>query len=98
MPRAGAQPQPPPLADGEMNDALMRADDAAVEVNDIAGQNRIRPQPADDVGIATGRHEADILAVLLVRDREAEAARQFTGLLLGPVAQRKAQKPELLAR
>ena len=35
--RAGGDAQSAPLADGEMNDALMPADDAAVEVDDIAG-------------------------------------------------------------
>src|SRR6202023_2495770 len=87
-----------PLADGEMNDALMPADNAAVEVDDVAGFDGIRPQPADDVGIAPGRHEADILAVLLVRDAQAEAPRQFARLRLGHIAQRKAQIVELLAR
>ena len=96
--RAGGDAQSPPLADGEMNDALMPADDAAVEVDDIAGLDRIRPQPADDVGIASGRHEADVLAVLLVGDRETEASRQFARLRLGHVAERKAQIVELLAR
>ena len=91
-------PRPAALADGEMNDALMLADHAAVEIDDIAGQNRIRPQPADDVGVASGRHEADVLAVLLVGDVEAEAPRQFAGLRLGHVAERKAQIIELLAR
>ena len=81
-----------------MNDALMPADDVAVEIDDVAGLDRIRPQPADDVGIAPGRHEADVLAVLLVRDLEAEAPRQFARLRLGHVAERKAQIIELLAR
>ena len=42
--RAGGDAQSAPLADGEMNDALMPADDAAVEVDDIAGLDGIRPQ------------------------------------------------------
>ena len=55
-------------------------------------------QPADDVGVAPGRHEADVLAVLLVGDLETEAPRQFARLRLGHVAERKAQIVELLAR
>ena len=91
-------PRSAPLADGEMNDALMPADDLAVEIDDVARLDRVRPQPADDIGIASGRHEADILAVLLVGNRQSEAARQFAGLRLGHVAQRKAQIIELFAR
>ena len=74
-----------------MNDTLMTADDAAFEIDDIAGLYGVRPQPADDVGIAPGGHEADVLAVLLVGDRQSEAPRQLAGLRLGHVAERKAQ-------
>ena len=81
-----------------MNDALMPADGAAGEIDDVAGLDGIRPQAADDVGVAPGRHEADVLAVLLVGDGETEAPRQFARLRLGHIAQRKAQKIELLAR
>src|SRR5665213_1607143 len=34
--RAGSNPQPAALADGEMHDALMGADDAAVAIDDVA--------------------------------------------------------------
>ncbi len=80
-----------------MNDALVLADDAAVEVDDVAWIDRVRPQAADDVGIAPGRHEADILAILLVRDFKTKTPRQFARLRLGHVAERKAQIVELLA-
>src|SRR6478672_8209426 len=86
------------LADGEMNDALMAADHMAVEIDDLAGLDRARLQAANDVGVAPGRHEADVLTVLLVGDLEAEAPRQFTRVLLGHVAERKTQVIELLAR
>ena len=36
------------LADGEMNDALMAADHMAVEIDDVAGLDRVRLQAADD--------------------------------------------------
>ena len=55
-------------------------------------------QAADDVGVAPGRHKADVLAVLLVGDFKTEAPRQFARLRLGHVAERKAQVIELLAR
>src|ERR1700733_1335474 len=63
--RAGGEAQSPPLADGEMDDALVPADNAAIEVDDVAGLDGVRPQAADDVGVASRRHEADVLAVLL---------------------------------
>src|SRR5258708_39035735 len=81
-----------------MHDAVMPADDAAIEVDDVAGLDGIWPQPADNVGVASGRYEADVLAVLLVRNRQAKAPRQFARLRLGHIAQWKAQKVELLAR
>src|SRR3954469_15458196 len=81
-----------------MNDALMLADDMAIEIDDVAGLDRARPEAANDVGVASGRHEADVLAVLLVGDLEAKAPRQFARVLLGHVAERKTQIVELLAR
>src|SRR6185312_15962528 len=73
----GGDAEAPPLADGEMNDALMAADDTALEVDDVAGLDGVRPQPADDIGVAPGRHEADVLAVLLVGHRKTETSRQL---------------------
>ena len=86
------------LADGEIDDAVVPAEHAAVEIDDLAGLERVRLQPLDDVGVAAGRHEADVLAVMLVGDGEAEAARQLARLGLGHVAERKAHEVELLAR
>ena len=44
------------------------------------------------------RHEADVLAVGLVGDSEPELARDAAHLLLGHVAERKAQEVELRLR
>ncbi len=55
-------------------------------------------QPLDHVGVAPGRHEADVLAVLLVGDREAELARELAHARLRQAAEREAQHVELLAR
>src|SRR5262249_44042391 len=63
--RARSNLQSLALADGEMRNALMMAEHAATEIDDVAGLHRIRPQPADDIGVAPGRHEADVLAVML---------------------------------
>ena len=81
-----------------MRDPLMAAEHAAGKIDDVARLHRIRPQPADDVGVAAGRHEANILAILLVGDFQAKAARQFANFGLAHVAERKSQETELLAR
>src|SRR4051794_20176997 len=67
--RSGRDAQALALSDGEMRDALVPADDAALEVDDVARLQRIRLQPAHDVGVASRRHKADVLAVLLVCNR-----------------------------
>src|SRR5262249_36505663 len=77
---AGGDAQSLALADGEMRNAVMRAEHLSVEVDDITGVHRIRLQPADDVGVAAGRHEADVLAVVLVGDLQTKAARMLAHL------------------
>ncbi len=69
-----------------------------VEIDDVAGLGGARLEPLDHLGVAAGRHEADVLAVVLVGDRQLEPARQLAGLGLGLVAERKAQELELLGR
>ncbi len=78
-----------------MHDAAMLAEDLALEVDDVAAAGRIGPQPRDQVGVAAGRNEADVLAVGLVGDREAEATREVARFGLGQLAKGKAQKIEL---
>src|SRR5262249_58248312 len=85
---AGGEAQPPPLADGEMDDAGMSAQHAAVEIDDVARLGRARLEPLDHLRIAARRHEADVLAVVLVGDREVEPARKLPRLGLGLVAER----------
>ena len=89
---AGGDAEAAPLADGEMDDAVMRAEHAAVEIDDVAGLGGPGPQALDHLGVAAGRHEADVLAVVLVGDRERESARKLARLRLGPVAERKAHR------
>ena len=76
----------------------MLPEHAAGEVDDLARRRRARPQPLDHVGIVAGRHEADVLAVLLVGDRKTELARQLAHARLRQAAEREAQHVELLAR
>ena len=88
--------QPPPLADRELVIGLVRADDGALGIDDVARFHCVRLQLLDDVGIAAGRHEADVLAVLLVGDREPELPRQLAGLRLAHVAEREAEIVQLV--
>src|SRR5205823_7123850 len=80
--RAGRDAEPLALPDGEIRDTLMVVDRAAVEIDDVAGLHRIRPQAANDVGVTPGRHKTDVLAILLVGDFEIEAPRHFARLRL----------------
>ena len=80
-----------PLADGEMDDAGVAPEHAAVEIDDLARLRGARLQPLDDVGVAAGRHEADVLAVVLVGDRKAELrapARASRALVVSPSGKR----------
>ena len=81
-----------------MNDAVVMAEHTAIEVDDFARTGSARPQPLDDVGIMSGRHEADVLAVLLVGNRQAKTPCQITRLRFSAVTERKAQQIELRSR
>src|ERR1700738_2940288 len=87
-----------PLPDGEVNDAVVAAEHAAVKIDDVAGRGGAGPQALDHVGVAPGRNEADVLAVVLLGHREIEAARERAGLGLGHLAERKARDGKLRAR
>src|SRR5262249_25537747 len=94
---AGGDAKPATLTDGEMDDAGMAAEHAAVEIDDVAGLGGPRLEPFDHLAVAAGGDEADVLAVMLVGDRQAEPARKLAGLGLGLVAEREAQEIKLLA-
>src|SRR6185312_6367035 len=89
--------EPAALADSEMDDSGMRAENAAVEIDDVTGLGRTRLEALDHLGVAARRHEADVLAVVLVGHRERKLTRQLARLHLGPLSERKAQQVELLA-
>src|SRR5437899_5645807 len=95
---SGRDAEPAPLPDGEMDDAVVVAKHAAGHIDDLARLGGARPQPLDHVGVAPGWHEADVLAVVLVGDRKLEAPRELARLGLGALAEREAQRFELLAR
>ena len=64
-------------------------------VHDGAGLGGAGAEPLDHAGIAARGHEADVLAVGLARDREAEARRLRPHPLLGEIAEGEAQEVEL---
>src|SRR5215469_3998355 len=95
---AGGDPEPPALADGKMGDAIVAAEHATAAVDDVTGLGGLWSQPLDEPRIGPVRHEADVLAVRLVRDRKAETPCRGAGLVLRKVAQRKPQEFQFLPR
>ena len=95
---AGGDADAAALADRVAQDAVMTAKHAAVDMDDLAGIGRCRPQLGDDVGIFALRHEADVLAVGLGRDRQAHLFGDRADLGLRHAAERKAQIVDLRLR
>ena len=96
--RAGGDPEPPPLADGVVDDAVVAAEHRTVHVHDLARPDGARLQLLHDVAVAALGNEADVLAVVLVGDGKTQLARQRARLVLGEVAEREAQEIELVLR
>ena len=96
--RRFGEAEPAPLADRVVHDAGMAAEDAARQVDDVAALPRFGAQPRDEVAVAARGHEADVLAVGLVRHGEAEAAGEVPRFRLGQAAEREAQDVELRRR
>jgi len=69
---------------------------AAAEIDDLAGRRCARAQPLDDIGIMPARHEADILAVVLLGNRQPIVPGKLAGFRLGAITQREAQEVELV--
>src|SRR5437763_13793413 len=80
-----------------MGDAMMAAQHPPVLVDDIARLTGFRAESLDDRRIGSRRHETDVLAVGLGRDRQREIAGQPAGLVVRQTAQWKAQEIELAA-
>ena len=81
-----------------MGDAAMTAEHAALFVDDVAGLAGFGAQPLDQLRIGAPRDKANVLAVGLVGDRQAEMPGQRAGLVLGQPAQWKTQEIEFGAR
>src|SRR5262249_59058184 len=76
----------------------MRAEHATGFVHDLARLGGTRLEALDHLAVAAGRHKADVLAVVLLRDGKTETPRQLARLRLAQVAEREAQQLELLPR
>src|SRR5579883_1757383 len=86
------------LADGEVDDAVVAAEDAALAIDDLARRKGAGAQLLDEAGIGAARHEADILTVGLGGNRQGEALGEGARLRLAHAAQGKAQEGELIRR
>ena len=86
------------LADGEVDDAAVLPEHAAVEVNDIAGSRGFGPELLHQAGIIAVGDEADVLAVGLGRDRQPCLLGQLRTSLLARSPKRETQEIELVAR
>lgn len=95
---AGRDPEATALADGVVDDALVPPEHAPIQMNDLARLRRVGAQSLDHVGILALRHEADVLAVVLVGHFQAEVARHRPHLRLRQAAERKAEEVQLLRR
>jgi len=96
--RAVVEPEAAALADRIMDDSGVSADDSALEVDDIAGEGRVGPQPGDEIAVMALRHETNVLAVVFLRDGEPESAGEIADLPLRIAAERKTNEIELLGR
>src|SRR4051794_32039138 len=86
------------LANREIRDAIVAAEHASILVDDVARLARLGSQPFDDSRIRALRHETDVLAVGLRRDRKRQLACEPAGLILFQFALREAKKIKLAAR
>ena len=83
------------MSDSEVNDSVLPPEYASIKVDDIARRCGTWPRALDHFGIMPTGHEADVLAVMLFRDRQTETPRQLARLRLGLVTKRKTQMFEL---
>src|SRR4051812_12195197 len=88
----------PPLADGEVDDAAMAAEDPAGEIDDLSRRFRFWTHALHQARIIAIGNEADVLAVGLCGDLELQLGSDPPDLVLRQLAERKAQEFELLAR
>src|SRR5690606_17020015 len=80
------------LPHGEAGNPFVPAEYTPVDVDDLAGLHRLRPQPVQEGNVSARRHEADVLAVRLRGHFEAETFGQCARFALLQIAQREAQE------
>ena len=86
------------LADGEMDDAVMLAEDAAIDVDDLAGLLGFGANFFDDLRVVAAGDEADVLRVRFVGGEQAKPLGVLARDVLRPAAQRKPQEIQLFLR
>ena len=101
--RAGSDAQSLALADGEIVDASMFADDTAVGSDHFAGSFERRLALLGEIGveellIVSAGHEADFLRVGFLGNDERMLAREFADFRLGHPAEREHGAAELFLR
>src|SRR5689334_22558531 len=101
--RAGGDAQSLALADGEVVNAVMTAEDAAIAGDEFAGGVRellalLGEIRVNEALVVAAGDEADLLRVGLFRQRQAVLAGELAHLRLAHFAQRKARAAELLLR
>ena len=90
-----AKPQAAPLANRVMDDARMASEHPAINMHDVARHRRARRQAFDEIAVSAGWHEANILAVGFIGDRQAKPAGEGADLGFFHIAERKPQQLEL---
>src|SRR4030095_16910806 len=84
------------LSDGEAAEPVVRTDPRTVPSDEIAGGTEVPRALADEVAVGRPLDEADLLALRLVRDGEAEPPRLGTDLVLRQLADGELGGGELL--
>src|SRR6185436_18855807 len=95
---AGSQSESLALTDSQPVDTAMAANDLASRVDNFAGAVLIGEPPVDKTGGVAVRNEADLVAVRLVGDREAEPAGDVAHFGLPQMPDGKQRMSELILR
>src|SRR5579875_214672 len=93
-----ADAEPTPLTDRIMDHACVAAEQPAIDMDDIAGNSRLRPNPLDEIAVFARGNKTNVLAIGLVGNDEPMAPGNGARFRLLHLAQRKAQNVELRPR
>src|ERR1700734_1426401 len=84
------------LADGVKRDAVVPAEDMAVQIHDVAASFLHEVRRLEKAAVIVVRHEADFHALLFVGGLEIAMPRHFARVALGLFAERKNRARELI--